>query len=256
MTIHTHTKVNAGLHVLRRRPDGYHDLETLFLPCRSFGDILEIQEAPQTSLQLVMEGGAPSWDPANDLTMKALRLLKADFPHLPEFALRLEKHAPVGAGLGGGSADAAAVLRAVNDMCGLGLDNSALSSYAATLGSDCAFFIYDTPMFGSGRGEILEPFDIDLSGYELRVAVPSGEAVSTAEAYRGVKPREDRPEPLRESLRRPVSEWKGVVVNDFEESIFPSHPAIAALKERMYADGAVYASMSGSGSAVFGLFAR
>lgn len=183
MTVRTCTKVNIGLNVLRRRPDGYHDLETLFVPYHGFGDVLSVEPAEALSIEIEREGGV-DWDPMQDLTVRAWRLLKADFPQLPEVSIHLEKHAPVGAGLGGGSADAAFMLRALNDLAGLGLDDSALASYAARLGSDCAFFIrmkkrkttasnLYQPMFASGRGEILEPFDIDLSGYELKVEIPT-----------------------------------------------------------------------------------
>ena len=209
MTVRTCIKVNIGLNVLRRRPDGYHDLETLFVPYHGFGDVLSVEPAEALSIEIEREGGV-DWDPMQDLTVRAWRLLKADFPQLPEVSIHLEKHAPVGAGLGGGSADAAFMLRALNDLAGLGLDDSALASYAARLGSDCSFFIrmkklpsfpvatapnLYQPMFASGRGEILEPFDIDLSGYELKVEIPTDAsgapvAVSTREAYGGIVPRD------------------------------------------------------------------
>ncbi len=293
MTVRTCTKVNIGLNVLRRRPDGYHDLETLFVPYWGLGDELTVAPAPELSVEIEREGGV-DWDPMEDLTVRAWRLLKADFPQLPEVAIRLVKGAPVGAGLGGGSADAAFMLRALNELGGLGLSDAALAAYAAKLGSDCSFFVYCRPMFGSGRGEVLEPFDIDFSGYGLRVELPldtvTGRpvAVSTKEAYSGIVPRDNRvfsfpeavtpteglaaeaaqgePSPcplgvqgdsksmLREALTRPVTEWRGLVVNDFEATVCPRHPEIAALINRFYADGAIYAAMSGSGSAVFGLF--
>ena len=275
MTVRTCTKVNIGLNVLRRRPDGYHDLETLFVPYHGFGDVLSVEPAEALSIEIEREGGV-DWDPMQDLTVRAWRLLKADFPQLPEVSIHLEKHAPVGAGLGGGSADAAFMLRALNDLAGLGLDDAALASYAARLGSDCAFFIrmrklpsspvatapnLYQPMFASGRGEILEPFDIDLSGYELKVEIPTDAsgapvAVSTCEAYGGIVPRDHFPstESLRDLLRLPVEQWRGRVVNDFESTVCPLHPEIPALIADFYARGAVYAAMSGSGSSVFGLF--
>lgn len=271
MTVRTCTKVNIGLNVLRRRPDGYHDLETLFVPYHGFGDVLSVEPAEALSIEIEREGGV-DWDPMQDLTVRAWRLLKADFPQLPEVSIHLEKHAPVGAGLGGGSADAAFMLRALNDLAGLGLDDSALASYAARLGSDCSFFIrmkkrkttasnLYQPMFASGRGEILEPFDIDLSGYELKVEIPTDAsgtpvAVSTREAYGGIVSRDHFPstESLRDLLRLPVEQWRGRVVNDFESTVCPLHPEIPALIADFYARGAVYAAMSGSGSSVFGLF--
>ena len=194
MTVRTCTKVNVGLNVMRRRPDGYHDIETLFVPYYGFGDLLTVEPAKNLTIHIEREGGV-DWDPMEDLTIRAWRLLKADFPELPEVTIHLEKHAPVGAGLGGGSADAAFMLRAMNSIAALGLDDAALASYAARLGSDCAFFIYCRPMFATGRGEILEPFDIDLSAYELQVEIPVGPsgapvAVSTREAYSGIIPRD------------------------------------------------------------------
>lgn len=251
MTIRTCTKVNIGLHVLRRRPDGYHDLETLFVPYYGYADELSVE--PSEELSISIDGG--SWDPQADLTVQAWRLLKADFPDLTPVGIHLVKHAPVGAGLGGGSADGAAALKCLNTIGNLGLDDTALERYAARLGSDCAFFVRCRPALGTGRGEILEPLDIDLSAYELRVEVPAGVSVSTREAYSGITPDASRT-PLADLLKEPVSGWRDVICNDFEASVFPRHPQIAALKAEFYADGAVYAAMSGSGSAVFGLFKK
>lgn len=283
MTLKTCTKINVGLNVLRKRPDGYHDIETLFVPYYGYGDVLAVEPAEEFSIEIVREGGV-SWNLQEDLTARAWRLLKADFPQLPAVAVRLEKHAPVGAGLGGGSADAAFMLKVLNELGGLGLSDAALASYAARLGSDCAFFIYCRPMLGTGRGEVLEPFDVDLSGYRIQVELPldaSGGpvSVSTREAYDGIVPRDRREGAgsgtllptlaltnrrkegpsagslsLREALSLPVERWRGIVVNDFEASVCRRHPEIPAMIERMYARGAVYSAMSGSGSAVFGLF--
>ena len=249
MKAYPDVKINLGLNVLRKRPDGYHDLETLFIPYVGISDVLEI--VPSETFRFVPSENV-TWD--NDLTVQAYNLLKADFD-LPPVEIRLTKRAPVGAGLGSGSSDCACTLRMLNSMFTLGLSDEALSDYASRLGSDCPFFIYDRPMFGQGRGEILTPFDIDLSGYEIRVAIPEGSHVSTREAYAGITPH--LPEiPLSEVLRRPVGEWKDVLVNDFEPSVFRSHPEIEALKSQFYAQGAVYSAMSGSGSSVFALFAR
>ena len=290
-------KINIGLNVLRKRPDGFHDLETLFVPYFGMADELEIVDASgsvclrKASASLhpsqpggwappsdMPEGGQPfleantagsklniriigskvDWDPKKDLTVKAYEILDADF-NLPPVEIVLRKNIPVGAGLGGGSSDAAFALKMLNEMFSIGLDDSALAEYAARLGSDCAFFIYNRPMFGTGRGEVLEPYDIDLSAWQLRVEVPSGVAVSTAEAYRGVLAARNTAialPPLKEALKGPVECWKDVVVNDFEATVFPLHPEIQALKRRFYDDGAVYAAMSGSGSSVFGLFGK
>ena len=222
MILHTCTKVNVGLNVLRRRPDGFHDIETLFVPYYGWADVLDVEPAAELSIEIERAEGV-DWDPMDDLTVRAWRLLKADFPQLPPVRIGLQKFAPVGAGLGGGSADAAFMLRALNEIGELGLSDAALAAYAARLGSDCAFFVgltpakttrllgvegrapktppvadasfYCRPMFATGRGEVLEPFDIDLSGYELRVEIPLGPdgkpvAVSTREAYGGIVPRD------------------------------------------------------------------
>lgn len=253
MITYPNVKINLGLHILRKRKDGFHDLETLFIPYHGMSDILEIDEAPEAGIELI--GG--SWNPESDLSWKAYQLLREEFG-LPSVKIRLTKRNPVGAGLGGGSADAAFTLRMLNEKFSLALSDEGLATRASRLGSDCAFFIYNRPMLGEGRGEILSPFGIDLDSYELRVEIPQGSSVSTKEAYSGVKPRfaPDIPGPggLREILSLPVNRWKGELVNDFEASVFPLHPEISALKDRMYAEGAVYAAMSGSGSAVFGIF--
>lgn len=252
MTVRTGVKINLGLRVLGKRPDGYHELETLFVPFDGFGDELSVEPADVFGISI--EGGG--WDPMSDLTARAWKLLHEE-AGIPPVNIRLVKGAPVGAGLGGGSADAAAALRLLNELFSLGLDDAALASRAAALGSDCPFFIFGRPMFGTGRGEVLEPFDIDLDAYEIKVEVPRGVAVSTAEAYRGVlASRNPDTMPLREALACPVSQWREVLVNDFEATVFPVHPEIEALKRDFYGRGAIYAAMSGSGSAVFGLWRR
>ena len=270
-------KLNLGLHVLRRREDGYHDLDTLFIPCTAFHDTLEIVtgddysrtsahlQETYTGVQLaqaitpdgklmvtIARKEGVDWDPLKDLTAKAYGLLAEQYK-LPPMKVFLEKTSPVGAGLGGGSADAAFALRMMAELAGLALSDSELAALAARLGSDCAFFVYNRPMLGSGRGEILEPFDIDLSAYRLEVTVPDGIAVSTADAYRGIVPQE-REHPLREILALPVTQWKGRLVNDFETTVFAKHPRLAEIKQSLYDRGAVYAAMSGSGSALFALY--
>lgn len=393
MIVKTNVKLNLGLSVLRKRADGFHDIETLFVPCYDFGDTLEIitgDDYSRTSAALFAKYGAPAghfdasassatdklsdwqealvggpveptelsesakdeekgadlpgnvaasydgrlvqgisedgklmitiareegvdWDPLKDLCAKAYNILAQDFD-LPPVKIFLEKEAPVGAGLGGGSADAAFTLKVLNELCGLGLDDQRLSEYASKLGSDCAFFIFNRPMIGSGRGEVLEPYDINLSEYEIKVLIPEGVAVSTAEAYRRIVPREGLPsgrsdrlgeqkclpedpgasechenrrtggqpvnstgmlmvgghcqnkigepvEPigmtdLKDVLAMPVAEWKDNLVNDFEATVFKAHPELAAIKQSLYDSCAVYASMSGSGSALFALYKK
>lgn len=277
MTTHPNVKINLGLNVLRRREDGYHDLDTVFLPYHEIHDTLEIISgddwsrtsaamfeiyspdevaqgiAPDGSLMItIARRGGVDWDPLDDLTANAYGILKEDFK-LPPVKIFLEKTSPVGAGLGGGSADAAFALKMLNEMFSLGLDDERLAEYASRLGSDCAFFIYNRPMSGRGRGEVLCPVDVPLDGYEIKVVVPEGIAVSTREAYSGVTPRV--PElPLEEALKRPVGQWKDLVVNDFETSVFAKHPELAAIKQSLYDSGAVFASLSGSGAALFGIY--
>ena len=279
MITYPNVKLNLGLRVLRRREDGYHDLDTLFIPCDRFHDTLEIitgDDYSRTSAHLqetysgaqLAQGITPDgklmvtlarkegvdWDPLKDLTARAYGLLAQEYK-LPPMKIYLEKTSPVGAGLGGGSADAAFALRMIAELAGLGHTDAELAALAARLGSDCAFFVYNRPMLGSGRGEILEPFDIDLSGYRVEATGPEGIAVSTADAYRGIVPA--IPEiPLREALKLPVEQWEGAVVNDFETTVFAKYPRLAEIKRNLYGAGAVYAAMSGSGSALFGLYSN
>lgn len=247
-------KINIGLNVLRRRTDGYHDIDTLFYPVDAYHDTLEILPAEEFSIDVrLAEGELPvDWDPQNDLCAKAYRLMQERYGIAP-VSIRLLKAIPVGAGLGGGSSDCAATIKMLDEIFALHLPTSELESLAGSLGADCAFFIRNIAQWGSGKGEILSPADIDLSDYEIRVVVPEGESVSTREAYSGIVPCEPEVN-LHDALARPISEWKGSVKNDFETSVFPSHPRIAELKEQLYLDGALYASMTGSGSAVFGIF--
>ena len=271
MISYPNVKLNLGLHVLRRREDGYHDLDTLFVPYTGLHDTLEIitgDDFSRTSAHLqetytgaqLAQGITPDGKlmitlaRKKDLTVRAYGLLAEQYK-LPPMKIYLEKTSPVGAGLGGGSADAAFALRMIAELAGLALSDAELAALAARLGSDCAFFVYNRPMLGSGRGEILEPFDIDLSGYRVDVTVPEDIAVSTADAYRGIVPLE-REEPLREILARPVEEWKDVLVNDFETTVFAKYPRLAEIKQSLYDAGAVYAAMSGSGSAFYALYLR
>ena len=251
MLAYPNVKINLGLSVMRRRDDGYHDLETLFVPYEGLSDVLEIEASDSFRFE---HSANVTWD--NDLTVRAYRLLQEEYG-LPPVRIRLTKRAPVGAGLGSGSSDAAFTLKMLDSLFCLHIGERGLAEYASRLGSDCPFFIYNRPMFGEGRGEILTPYDIDLSGYEIRLAWPDGVSVSTREAYGNVVPRALRREAqpsLREVLAGGPASWRAALRNDFEPSVFALHPEIAALKESFYEAGAVYASMSGSGSAVFGLF--
>ena len=254
MITYPNCKINLGLHVVGKRADGYHDLETLFLPVHSLRDELEITEG---ALAMQQDGIVLDNAPEDNLCMRAWRLLHDEFG-IPEVSIRLKKGIPFGAGLGGGSSDAAFTLKMLNEMFSLGLIDSQLEQRAARLGADCAFFIQNRPAYATGIGDRLSPIDLDLSAYHIIIERPEGEHVSTREAYGGLhrdlfgQPRPD----LREAVKQPIEEWRGLIGNDFEASVFPAHPAIAALKENMYARGALYASMTGSGAAVFGIFAK
>ena len=258
-TTHPNCKINLGLHVVGKRPDGYHDLETLFVPVHDLCDELEILPTTHYPLPTISQDGiALDNDPDDNLCMRAWRLLHDEFA-IPPVSIRLKKGIPFGAGLGGGSADAAFTLKMLNAMFSLGLSDSQLEQRAAHLGADCAFFIQNRPAYATGIGDQLEPlsqFSILNSQFSIQIEIPDNEHVSTKEAYQGLnrdlfgRPRPD----LRETVRRPIEEWRTLIVNDFEASVFPAHPAIAALKEDMYARGAIYASMTGSGAAVFGIF--
>lgn len=256
MICHPNPKINLGLNILGKRPDGYHDLETLFVPYFGMKDELEVVAADggKGHLDISIEGTGVDWDPQKDLCAKAYRLLADEFG-LGACRIRLVKNIPVGAGLGGGSSDAAFTLRMLRDIYSLNITDDRLAGYAAELGSDCAFFIWNRTMFGSGRGEILRPSDVKLDGFELKMEIPEGVSVSTREAYAGIVPHTPALA-LEEALKMKPEEWKNVIFNDFEKSVFALHPEIEELKKRMYDRGAVYAAMSGSGSAVFGLFEK
>lgn len=250
MILQANCKINLGLNVLRKREDGYHELETVMLPVKGLYDIVEV-ECIESGV--VFEGVGIEVDCPDDknLCVRAARLMQEHY-NIGGVGIKLDKRVPFGAGLGGGSSDATAVIMAINEIYNLGLDNSTLASLAAELGSDTPFFVYNRAMLCKGRGEIMEQIDIDLSGLWLVVAKPTG-GVSTAEAYRGVRPA--TPEtPLAELLKRPIEEWQGSVVNDFEPHILAAHKDIADIKSSLIDAGALYASMSGSGSAVFALF--
>ncbi|MBX2946455.1 MAG: 4-(cytidine 5'-diphospho)-2-C-methyl-D-erythritol kinase [Cyclobacteriaceae bacterium] len=243
-------KINLGLHILSKRPDGYHAIETCFYPV-PWTDILEVVPADKFSF---VSTGIPIPDsPDDNLCVKAFNLLQHDF-HLGPLAMHLHKIIPMGAGLGGGSSDAATALVLINEVFQLKLSTGKLMEYAAQLGSDCAFFIENKPMIGTGRGEILQQVEINLQGKYLVVIKP-GIHVSTAHAYAMVKPAKPERE-LKAVLKMEIEHWRAYLKNDFEESVFQKFPAIASIKQTLYDAGAQYACMSGSGSSVYGIFAH
>ncbi len=251
MILFPNCKINLGLHVTNKRPDGFHDLETVFYPL-PVNDALEA--ITHSELQFESSGIPVPGNAADNLCLKAFHLLKQDFPQLPALHIHLHKHIPIGAGLGGGSADAAFMLRLIDQKFQLGLTEAALLVYAAQLGSDCPFFIINKPCFATGRGEIIEPLTLDLSGYSFMLVHP-GIHVNTGWAFKQLTPKAPA-YALKEIIGQPVTTWKDVLVNDFEEAVFAAHPAIGKIKEQLYAAGAVYSAMSGSGSAVLGIFPK
>jgi 4-diphosphocytidyl-2-C-methyl-D-erythritol kinase len=241
-------KINLGLHITEKRPDGFHNLETVFFPV-GWSDALEIAETD--TFQFSTSGIAISGDPEMNLVVKAYRLLQEDF-NLPALKIHLHKQIPFGAGLGGGSSDAAFMLKLLNKSFNLGLDEKELLEYAAVLGSDCPFFILNKPVFATGRGEVMQEIDVRLNGMFILLVKPPVE-VSTAKAFQLVVPQKPKVS-LPELLSFPVQEWEGKVSNQFEQSVFQQYPGLEEIKRKLYDLGAVYASMSGSGSCIFGLF--
>ena len=248
MILFPNAKINLGLHVLSKRKDGYHDIETCMVPIPLF-DALEIildKKTTFTSTGLEIPGNEK-----DNLILKALKLIRKDFNELPPVNIHLHKNIPMGAGLGGGSADAAFALKLYNNLFDLFLEDWFLEDYAAVLGSDCPFFIENTPKIATGRGEVLEEVKVNLKGKWILLVNPKLH-IGTKEAYAGLTPK--LPDHSIKDLLPNRDLWKEHLVNDFETSIFKIYPQIDELKKEMYERGAFYAAMSGSGSTVFGLF--
>ena len=249
MILYPNCKINLGLRIIRKREDGYHDLETIFLPVYGLHDELEVERSQesgvrsQESISFVQEGLTVDCKPEDNLIIRCYRQMAAHYPQIGPVRVRFRKNIPFGAGLGGGSSDAAHMAIALNELFALGLTKEQLAQEVRSLGADCPFFVYNTPCFATGIGDELTPIELKMSGIRLMLIKPN-EGVSTKEAYSGIRP---HPEATGEIKR-------GVYVNDFEETVFPKHPVIAHIKERLLDAGALYASMSGSGSTVYGLF--
>ncbi len=245
-----HCKINLGLLVTAKRADGYHDIETVFYPV-GMQDALEFIESDTfcfTTSGIELDG-----DVEDNLVVKAYRLLQADYK-LPNIQIHLHKNIPSGAGLGGGSADAAFMLLALNAHYKLNITTEKLMAYALRLGSDCPFFIHAVPSLGKGRGELLSEVKLNLSAYYLVVVKPPIH-ISTGKAYAFMKPQEPK-QSLADLITLPVEQWRGKVLNQFEDYVFSAYPEVLAIKDKLYDLGASFALMSGSGSAVFGLFAE
>lgn len=253
MLVFPNCKINLGLHILGKREDGFHNLETVFYPI-PFRDALEL--IPNTNNDPAVEftgtGLAIDGNTADNLCVKAYHLLKKDFPQLPAVKIHLHKAIPLGAGLGGGSADAAFMLKLLNEKFKLNLSIDQLINYALQLGSDCPFFIINKPCFATGRGEVLEEIAVDLSAYKM-ILINPGIHINTGWAFSNITPA--LPErSVKEIIQQPIGNWKEELKNDFETAVFTAHPAVKEIKESLYTQGAIYAAMSGSGSTVFGIF--
>jgi 4-diphosphocytidyl-2-C-methyl-D-erythritol kinase len=250
MIVFPNAKINIGLNILSRREDGFHNLETIFYPL-AVRDALEVVEADQ--LKFTSSGLEIPGNPTDNLCLKAYDLLSKDYK-LPPVHIHLHKHIPIGAGLGGGSADASFFIRLMNEKFELGIDTLQMEAYASRLGSDCAFFIQNKPALAHGKGDQLQTIELDLSNYFIILLMPVVQ-VSTSDAYKGVRPAAME-NSLADLIKLPVEAWKAIIKNDFEPSVFLQYPIIAEIKSKLYSAGALYASMSGSGSSVFGIFEK
>jgi len=250
-------KINIGLNILNKRDDGYHNLETIFYPLQ-ITDALEIIENRQTSKTepyiFTATGLEIDTDTEKNICIKAYQLLKNQFPSVKDILIHLHKVIPSGAGLGGGSADGAFTLKMINKLFELKLNEKQLIQFAASLGSDCPFFIINKPCFASGKGELLEEVPLDLSNYKLFI-VNSGIHIDTATAFKDIVPEQPNKR-VKEIIKEPLSNWKNQLSNDFEKVIFPRYNVIEKIKDTLYEAGAIYASMSGSGSSVYGIFEK
>lgn len=247
-------KINIGLNIIEKRKDGFHNIESIFYPIFDLVDILEIIELKtKSSPQFSSSGISIPGEASFNLCLKAYNLLKEEYD-IPIVAIHLHKIIPIGAGLGGGSADAAFTLKLLNDLFKLNLSDEILIEYARKLGSDCAFFIKNKPLYAFGKGDEFEDINLNLSTYKIKIEYPSIH-IGTAEAYKGIKPFKSKLQ-LKEIINQPINSWKKSIKNDFESSIFLNYPEIEQLKLKFYEEGAVYTSMTGSGSAVYGIFKK
>jgi len=262
MIVFPNAKINLGLKVLKKRHDGFHNIETIFYPIE-LSDVLEIIPSGHGVVTFTSSGLTIPGDAQNNLCLKAYHLLFSIF-HLPPVSIHLHKVIPMGAGLGGGSSDGAFTIKLLNDLFLLGLSNDQMTNYARNLGSDCAFFIVNKPVFAFDKGDQFEPLDLDLTGYRIEVVTPDIH-VNTAEAYSmmGRSYNISSPpkggvfsvnSPIKEIIRKPIEEWKYLLTNDFELPVFNKYPELERIKQDLYNQGALYVSITGSGSGIFGVF--
>ncbi len=254
MTIYANCKINIGLDILRRREDGFHELSTVMFPVRGLYDVVDFELIQDSKVEFVGKGMMVDCSDEDNLCVKAYRLMRDNFSQVGGLRITLDKRVPFGAGLGGGSSDATAVILAINELFELNLCEERLIELASMIGSDTAFFVRNTPQLCMGRGEIMSSIELDLVGKYLALVKPDVH-VSTREAYSGVKPAYPA-ESLSELMKLPILEWQGRVKNDFEAHIFVAYPLLAEIKEELITKGALYAAMSGSGSTIFGIFER
>jgi 4-diphosphocytidyl-2-C-methyl-D-erythritol kinase len=264
MIVFPNCKINLGLHITGKRPEGYHDLETVFYPL-PLRDAIEVITSPVSAqgfplhqgaedVELFLSGLPVQGNTADNLCVKAWHLLKKDFPQLPPIQLHLHKAIPMGAGLGGGSADAAFTLQLLNNKFRLRLTTEQLLDYSLQLGSDCPFFIINKPCIATGRGELMQTISLDLSAWSFLLVYPAVH-INTGWAFSQITPAPPR-QPLHEIIQQPVETWKHTLINDFEAPVCQHHPALQNIKETLYTAGAVYASMTGSGSSFYGIFPK
>lgn len=246
-----HAKINIGLSILSKRPDGYHNLETVFYPL-PLRDALEI--IPSEEINFVQTGLKIPGKETDNLVIHAYNLLKKDYPQIEPLKIYLFKAIPIGAGLGGGSSDAAGIIRLINKLLDLAISLEQMNRYALELGSDCPFFMQDAPCFAEGRGEILKPVPLDLSEYSFLLIHPEIR-IGTAWAYSMIKPALSKYD-LKASIQQPIEDWMNIIQNDFEIPVFTEYPELLKIKEKLYEYGAAYASMTGSGSTIYGIFKK
>jgi len=252
MLIFPNCKINLGLSVEKKRPDGFHNIDTVLFPIPLL-DILEIIPSPDHQFSFTQSGKPIPGLTENNLVIKAYGILKKEYK-LPEVHIHLFKNIPMGAGLGGGSADAAYCIKLLNTLFELNMTSEKMEGYAKTLGSDCAFFIKNKAVQATGKGDLFTLAEVDLSEYHIVIVHPKIH-ISTPEAYSWVTPKK-KDKSVLEIIQKPVKDWKDILINDFEEAVFKHHIQIKQIKEKLYHIGATYASMTGSGSAVFGLFTK
>ena len=262
MLLYPNCKINIGLRVVRKREDGYHDLETIFYPVMGLHDELEVSRVSEigygesdTGFSFIQEGLTVDCAAEDNLIIKCYQHMRAKYPQISDVRIRFKKNIPFGAGLGGGSSDASHMAIALNELFNLGLTKEQLAEEVSSLGADCPFFVYNTPCYAEGIGDKLTPISLNLSGLQLVMIKPNC-GVSTREAYSGIIRHPEVEGEIQQALAsgKSFAEMRSLLVNDFEQTVFALHPEIAAIKQRLLSAGAVYAAMSGSGSTVFGLF--